>query len=232
MVAAGRAPTPGKGSVGGAMRKGERSLLDTRLKQNVVFSGLPEETRNRIASAATSRRFARGELIARELSSPDHLILLLDGSAQVCRCRNDGTPVVFRILYPPVVVGLLLLSGQPHTADIVAAGPVLAAQLPVRIVRSVFDANRQLLYKVITQLAELVDALSGELIEQRSLPLVERLRTAIWRNADQRGELRLSHEELAGLVGATRANVTRALKQLEVSGQIEVGRRVIRILAG
>jgi len=214
------------------MREPERLLLDTRLRQNVVFSGLPEETRSRIAAAATFRHFDRGELINRELSSPEHLTLLLEGSAQVCRSREDGTPVVFRILYPPAVVGFLLLSGQPHTADVVAAGPVLAAQLPVKTLRNIFDTNRELLYKVITRLAELVDALSGELMEQRSLPLVERLRSAIWRNADLRGELRLSHEELAGLVGATRANVTRALKQLEAAGQIQVERRVIRILKG
>jgi hypothetical protein len=37
-----------------------------------------------------------------------------------------------------------------------------------------FNANRELLYKVVTRLAELVDAPSGEPMEQRSIPLVER----------------------------------------------------------
>jgi len=72
----------------------------------------------------------------------------------------------------------------------------------------------------------------GELMEQRTLPLVERLRVVILRNADEHGELRLSHDELAELVGSTRANVTHALKQMAEAGQVRVQRRVIRILSG
>lgn len=209
----------------------ERSLLLTRLKQNPIFSGLPEEIQDRIADQAFLKTFERGEVIARELSSPGQFILLLEGGVKICRDRDDGTRVVFRTLYPPAGVGYLLLSGQPHTADVVAMDSARVALLPAAALRSIFDANPQLLYRAITRLAELVDQLSEELMEQRSLPLLERLRNAILRSADQRGELRLSHEELAELVGASRANVTRALKRLAASGAITMDRRVIRIVA-
>jgi CRP-like cAMP-binding protein len=190
---------------------------------------MPAEIRHKIAAAATLKTFGRGELIASELSSPSQLILLLEGGVQICRRTDEGTRVVFRILRAPVALGFMLLSGQPHTADIVAADSVLVALVPVAMLRSVFEANPQLLYRVITRLTELVDALSGELMEQRTLPLADRLRVAILRNADERGELHLSHDELAELVGSTRANVTRALRQLADAGKIKVRRRVIRI---
>lgn len=222
-------PGPGAGRKG-ARRIDERSLLRTRLKQNPVFSGLPEAIRDRIADQAGFKTFARGAVIARELSSPDRFVLLLEGGVEICRSRDDGTRVVFRTLYPPAGGGYLLLSGQPHTADVVAAGPAQVALLPVAALRSVFDANPQLLYRTITRLAEFVDQLSEELMEQRTLPLVDRLRNAIYRNADRQGELRLSHEELAELVGSTRANVTRALKRLADAGTITTDRRVIRIV--
>jgi hypothetical protein len=54
-----------------------------------------------------------------------------------------------------------------------------ATPLEVATVRSMFNANRELLYKVVTRLAELVDAPSGEPMEQRSIPLVERRLTRI-----------------------------------------------------
>jgi CRP/FNR family cyclic AMP-dependent transcriptional regulator len=208
---------------------GDSRLLEARLKQSPLFSGMPPETLERIASVASSRICQRGDILARELSASGHFILLLEGTLEISRRLQDGTRAVFRTLHPPAEVGYLLLSGQPHTADVVAAEPAAIALIPVPALKAEFDADPRLFLKAITRLAGLVDELSTELIELRTLPLQERLRAAILRNADDRGELRLSHEELAELVGATRSSVTRGLRELASCGVIALGRRVIRL---
>lgn len=176
------------------------------------------------------RSYTQGEVVARELDVPDTFLLLLEGGVEVCRDSDDGKRTVFRTLYPPAGIGYSSLSGEPRTADLVATDNATIAHLPIKLLRSILDKRPDLLFKAISQLAGLVDELSTELMEQRELPVLERVRRAVYRNADHNGELRLSHEELSQFVGATRANVTRALEELESLGVITTGRRTIRIL--
>jgi CRP/FNR family transcriptional regulator, cyclic AMP receptor protein len=205
------------------------ALLDLRMGQSALFSGLPEEVRRSISASAAFRTFQRGEVLAHELSTPSQMILLLRGSVEVSRLMEGGNRIVFRSLYPPSGIGYLRLAGQPHTADVVAADGTVVALIPLPVLKRLFDQHPELLYKVVAWQAGMVDELSSELIEQRTLSLRDRLEAAIRRNADTSGELRMSHEELAQLVGATRSNVTRALKELSESGGISMGRRVIRL---
>ena len=170
-------------------------------------------------------------MIARELSKPSDLILLLEGSVEISRSLPDGNRTAFRTLHPPAGIGYLLLSGDPHTADVVAQDSALVALIPVTVLKRLFDGPPRLLYKVISRMAGLVDQLSSELIEQRTLPFRDRLQIVIRRNADTQGQLRMSHEQLAALVGATRANVSRTLKTLERAGVVSLHRQVIQVMS-
>jgi CRP-like cAMP-binding protein len=205
------------------------SLLESRISQNPVLGGLPPAARARIAEAAVVRPFKRSETVARELEKSDQFLLVLEGSVEICRYAEDGQKTIFRTVHPPAGIGYLLLSGEPHTAEIVAQEGLRVALIPVALLRDIFRSKPEALYRAIARLAELVDTLSSEILEERTLPLLERVRRAIYRNADQQGILRMSHEELAQCVGATRANISRALKRLEASGAISLGRRVVRI---
>jgi len=205
-------------------------LLRHRLSQNAFFAALPADLGVQVASRSEVRSYARGDVIARELDPSESFLLILDGSVEICRDSDEGERTVFRTLYPPAGIGYSFLAGQPHTAELVATDKTVLAHIPISYLKSIFGTRPDVLYKAISRLAELVDALSTELMEQRTLPVLERVRRAVYRNADQHGELRISHEELSHFVGATRANVTRALEKLEHSGVISMGRRTIRIL--
>ena len=207
----------------------QSSLLDLRLSQNPVFASLSVDARRKIAAAAIVRTCKRSAVLARELEPSDQFLLILDGSLQVCRYSEDGSKIIYRAVYPPSGIGYLLLSGEPHTAEIVAGDDTLVACIPVPLLKDLLNANPKSLYRAIASLSELVDDLSSEILAERTLPLPERVRRAVYKNADQHGELRISHEELAQNIGATRANVSRALKKLEASGTLSLRRRAIQI---
>ena len=205
------------------------SLLESRISQNPVFGGLPLSLRARIAQAAVVKSFTRSAIVARELEKSDQFLLVLEGSVEICRYAEDGRKIIFRTVHPPAGIGYLLLSGEPHTAEIVARDGSSVALVPVALLRDILRSQPEVLFRTITRLAELVDTLSSEILEERTLPLLERVRRAIYRNADHEGILHMSHEELAQCVGATRANTSRAVKSLEASGAISLGRRLVRI---
>ena len=203
--------------------------LQRRLSENPFFSSLPAESLRDITARSRVRTYPRGAVIARELDRPADFLLILDGSVEICRDSEHGERIVYRSLRPPSAIGYSFLAGEPHTANLVASEEVTLACIPLPFLRSVLESRPEVLFKAISRLAELVDSLSTELLEQRTLPLRERVLAAVYRNADARGDVRVSHEELARYVGGTRANVTRALHELADAGDIELGRRAITI---
>jgi CRP-like cAMP-binding protein len=67
-------------------------------------------------------------------------------------------------------------------------------------------------------MAELLGELSDDVEELRLPSIEERLARRLARIGKGRRELEITHGELASLIGATRANVSRAMARLEARG--------------
>jgi CRP/FNR family transcriptional regulator, cyclic AMP receptor protein len=85
--------------------------------------------------------------------------------------------------------------------------------------------------EALAQLGETIVKLSDEIEELRFLDLDERLLRVLRRRSKGLREIQITHEELAQQVGATRENVSRALKRLERKGAIACRHGRIGILA-
>ena len=206
-------------------------ILEKQISLNPLLSVFSSETQKAIARSSVVRRYERGQALAREMEESDRFILLLRGRVDICRNSEEGTLTTFRSLYPPAGIGYLLLSGQPHTADVIAGDTrVTTALIPVLLLRKLLSDRPEGLFRAVTSLAGLVDELSTEIIETRTLSLLQRVRLTLLRNADSDGEFRGSHEDLAAMIGASRAKVSRALTALESAGEVSLSRRCIRIM--
>jgi CRP/FNR family transcriptional regulator len=102
--------------------------------------------------------------------------------------------------------------------------------VPAAALRAVIQANPDVVLGALAQLGETISKLSDELEEMRYLDLDERLSRVIARRAHGLREIRTTHEELAQQVGATRENVSRALKRLERRRAIACHRGRIEVL--
>lgn len=207
-------------------------MIDLRsaLIRNMLFAGLSAQQLEQIARASRLKSFVEGQALAREWEHGDRFFVLVEGSVRVSRVNEEGDEVIYRVLHPPAGIGYLLLSNQPHTADVVAAAEAVVVSVPVAELRALFVEDPSLSFRAIADLAAIVDTLSTELLERQTVPLGERVRIAVLRHADSAGVLRVSHEELGRLVGATRANITRALRSLEENGELVVRRRFIQLV--
>lgn len=205
-------------------------LISRRLAENPLLGALPDESIKRVRRAVTTRSYRRGEVILRDLEHSAHFTVIVSGSVEIRRDTDAGERTAYRVLHPPAAIGYSFLAGQPATADVVAAEDIEVAEIPLELLKREVASRPEAAAKAIAELAGLVDALSTELLEQRTLPVAERVRSAVYRNAGPDGVLRLSHEDLAHHVGCTRANVTRALNDMKDAGEIEINRRTVRLL--
>jgi CRP-like cAMP-binding protein len=196
------------------------------LASTPFFGGLDAGGTARLAAAARRRRLARGETLWRLGEKPDAVAVVVSGSLHVIRTSERGDTLLLRILRPFEVVGLSTVAGAAHSADLVAGESSAVLTLPGRVLRELFAERPALALAAMARLGELLAALTTE----RSCDLDQRLLACLRRHARTRRELYLTHAELAAQVGASRANVSRALARLRRRGAVQCGRRRITLI--
>lgn len=205
-------------------------LVNLRLSQLTLFKDISESELKTVSSAVRVRKYQKSETVIRRSEESKFFMIILSGSVEISRTTMDGYKTVFRHFYPPSAIGYSILAGkQPNSADIIATETTLIALVPLHIIQDMFRKNADLSFSVISHFAHLVNSLSTELLEQRTLSLKERVFRTIQRDCNEQGEMNISHEELAQMVGASRANVSRVLKNLENESKIRLDRRKISL---
>ena len=200
------------------------------LASTPFFGKLDAAGTARLAAAARRRWLGRGETLWRQGEEPDALAVVISGSLHVTRTSERGDLLLLRILRPFDVVGLSTVAGAAHSADLVAGEPTAVLILPGRALRELFAERPALALAAMARLGELLAALTTEVEELRSCELDQRLLACLRRHGRTRREVTLTHAELAAQVGASRANVSRALARLRRRGAVQCGRRRITLI--
>ena len=184
------------------------------------------------ALARASRRvaLARGRALWRRGEHGDAVAVIARGRIDVVRDTAGGKRMLLRSLGPRDSVGLSTLSGLAHSADLVAGESAVVLLVPGRALRESVRRDPGVALRALAQLGETIAKLSDEMEELRFLELDERLVRLLRRRAGALRELRVTHDELAQQAGATRENVSRALKRMERRGAITCRRGRIEFL--
>ena len=200
------------------------------LRRVAWLSALGPRALEDLARSCRRRDVRRGQALADRGDAGD-LYLLITGALEVVRVASDGRRVVFRRLVPGDVVGVSLLGGAVHSADVVATESGSVLQLPRELVRETLLREPEAALRALGRLGEWLGETSDSVEAERTSPLPVRLRTTLSGLGDGRREVRMTHEELASLLGVTRESVSRELKALERSGMIRLRRGRIELLA-
>ena len=200
-----------------------------RLARVAVLAEVPPGELLPLARAAVRRSLRRGQVLWRRGDSPDAAAVVLSGRLDVARSGEGGARALLRALGPDALVGLSTLGGARHSADLVAGEQTEVLVLPGPAMRSLFAKRPELALSSLAQLGGLLASLSDE-VEDRRLGVEERLAKHLAKAARGLRELRVTHEELAARIGASRENVSRALERLERRGAVKLARGRIEIL--
>lgn len=162
--------------------------------------------------------FACGELIVLE---PNFYWLLLNGIVKTCTCTENGTPITLEYWGMDDLIGQPLSMVYPYQVKCLTR--VDAVRLPLE---STYQLT-SLIQRHIQQTEEVLCIL-------RSHKAYHRLRKILLWLSHKFGQevgigqminLRLTHQELAEIVGATRVTVTKIINQLEQEGFLSRPRR-------
>lgn len=196
------------------------------LRNVPLFSGLSESELERLSRVAGRRRVARGAHVVNAGEDAESLLILLTGRAKVTNFDEEGREIILAWLGPGEFFGEMgLIDGSPRSASVVAVEHCelltigkgefqrcmqdnfeVAQKLMRILVRRLRDADRHIeslaLLDVYGRVARLLLDMSEE------------------ENGKRLVRKKLSKQDMARMIGASREMVSKVMRDLELGGYI------------
>jgi CRP/FNR family transcriptional regulator, cyclic AMP receptor protein len=205
------------------------------LKTIDIFACLDEHVLATLERAAVRKKFPKNTLLFSRGDISDSLYVIIEGKVKAVLYNEDGKEILFSIFGPGDYFGELgVLDGEPRTASLVTKTSCKVLILKKRDLDTIIFDNvamsTQLLKKTLIKLREAtlrIENLTFMNVYGRIVNLLLQL-------ADKQagGVLsleRLTHQEIANMVGASREMASRIMKELHSTGYIEIDDRRIAI---
>jgi len=220
-------------------RAGTVPLSDTLLLQVPYFVGLDSKTLIEIERTVRRRTFATGETVLVEGNLCEGLYFVIQGQVRLIRGSTEGREHVLRVIGPGATFNdIAVLDGGPNSDGAVAVGATTVGFIPKADVTALIDRHPEVAKAALRLLSSRQRAL-GSVIEDLALrditTRVARLLLGCIGHYDHIVEqapdacARITHQEIASMVGSVREVVQRALKELERDGAIALERARIRV---
>jgi CRP-like cAMP-binding protein len=201
-----------------------------------LFADLSPAEIEEMDRMAPSTLFRRGELLYSQAQPIRALFVLKTGRVRVFRIAEDGRAFTLAILEPGSVFGEMVLVGQRmYDSYAEAIDDALICRLGVADVERFLLADPRIAVRVARILGERVAELEDRLTDLALRPLQARVAATLLNltrstSSSATGrfgrslQVRLTHEQLAGVIGATREATSRVLGDFADRGLIRQGR--------
>jgi CRP-like cAMP-binding protein len=209
-------------------------MIDIELLRGTeLFAELTDEALARVMANAVSRELRRGDVVFEEGGQPESLYVVEDGRIAIASKSIDGRESVFALMERGELFGEMgLLDALPRSAEARALEPSQITEIPYGPVRAVFEENPALLWGVVALLSGRLRSMDAQLADSVFLDVTGRTAKRLLELAGEADEflLPITQEELAGMVGASRERVNKAIASFVRLGWIDQSDRRYAIL--
>jgi len=193
-----------------------------------LFSMLTASQAESMADAIVKRRFKRGEAIVEQGKKSDALSIILTGRARVMSTDARGREVILATMSPGDYVGeMSLIDDEPHSATVRAEIQTDVLMLGRLQFARCLPENSSMAYAVMKGLVHRLRHADRKIESLALMDVYGRVARALLESAEEDGEGntvirdKISRQDLAKMVGASREMVSRVMKDLEDRGFIE-----------
>ena len=204
---------------------GRRSPL-LLLRSIPLFAGLPENQVYQIARMAGVRKVPRNTTLVRVGDKTDALYVLVSGSAKVLYRDVEGREVILTLLGAGECFGeMSLIDGSPRSADVVSCEPCELLVIAKSDFAHALSENVDLCLNIMKSLADRLREANRKIESLALLDVygrVAKLLLDFSELEDGRRVIRrkVSKQDMAKMVGASREMVSRVMKDLESRGYV------------
>ena len=205
-----------------------------------LFNQMQPEDIRTLAATSRVESFKRGDSIYLPQDRANEVLLLVSGRIKICHLTPEGKQSILVFIEPGEVFGELCLFDYDFREEYAEA-----------------TENSRVIFLPRKFLSEYMDSHShmmrafSKLLGERRLRIEKRLRNLLFHSnrerlifllielLEQYGQeadgavelkIKLSHQEMANIIGSTRETVTVVLGELQKEGILEIARRRVKIL--
>jgi CRP-like cAMP-binding protein len=205
------------------------------LSQTSFFADTPTDAIARIGQAVRTENLQRGDVLFNEGDSPSELFVVLTGRIAIAIGNKpiDSRESVLALMEPGDLFGELgLIDDGPRSAMARAIEPSTVARIPYAPVLAELRSNPNMLWGVTRLLATRLRVMDENLSDSVFLDVTGRTakRLLEMSNGSDEFVLPVTQEELAGMVGASRERINKAIASFIRLGWLEQHERRYKIL--
>ena len=197
-----------------------------------LFEQLEPDELGTISDASAVRILNRGDVLFTEGDEPNELFVVVSGRVAMANRSADGRESVLALMEHGDLFGEMpLFDGLSRSAEARALEPSEVIAIPYEPLRQLYEARPALLWKVVALLASRIRNTDEALADSVFLDVTGRTAKRLLELSGDADEFSLpvTQEELAGMVGASRERVNKAIASFIRLGWIEQTDRRYRI---
>lgn len=205
----------------------------TTLRAIELFSDLDDDVLDLLLAQARQLDLVRGDVIFTEGSEADALYVVESGRIAIGNKSFDGRESMVALMTAGDLFGEMSLFDQlGRSAEARALEPSIVVEIPFQPLTDMWSRRPELLWKVIGLLTRRLRNMDEALADSFFLDVTGRTAKHLLELAgdDDEFEMPITQEELAGLVGASRERVNKAISSFVRLEWIEQIDRTYRIL--
>ncbi|EGK71474.1 MAG: cyclic nucleotide-binding domain-containing protein [Methyloversatilis sp.] len=192
-----------------------------------MFSGLADASLEPIAKVSNMRRVPRGSIVVRAGDKTDFVYLVLSGSLKVLVSDEEGREVILSMLGPGELFGEMgVLDDNPRSATVVTVVPsdliVIAKSDFKRVLQENFEVSMFIMRNLVARLRTAdrkIESLALMDVYGRVARLLLEMADEV--NGEKVVNRKISKQDIAKMIGASREMVSRVMKDLHLQGLIE-----------
>ena len=208
-------------------------IAHTHFTQSMLFGKLNEKELEPIVEKSAKKQLLRGDVLFRENDKPFSLFLVETGRIAIVNKSFIGKESVIALMENGDLFGEMgLFDERGRSAEARALEESCVIEVPYEPINKLYEENPSQLWEVVTMLVNRLRNMDEVLADSVFLDVTGRTAKRLLEISDNEDEFSLpvTQEELAGMVGASRERVNKAIASFIKLGWIEQFDRTYRIL--
>ncbi|MCH8104947.1 MAG: Crp/Fnr family transcriptional regulator [Proteobacteria bacterium] len=204
------------------------------LTKTTLFSGMEPADLDVIASQTVIKKFPKNTVILGQGDDTDSLYVIVKGKVDVFLHNDKGKEIIINTLGESESFGELApLGGIPRQASIITTEESTFGIISRQVFMDTLLARPTISMRIIDLLISRIQDLTEEVSSLALEDVYNRVVRVLYKHAEEVGEKliteKLTQQDIASRVGATREMVHRILKELKTGGYISIEGKHITI---
>jgi CRP/FNR family cyclic AMP-dependent transcriptional regulator len=210
------------------------ATLTETLKKTTLFCGMDQVDIETVAGQTVTRQFPKNTVIVSQGDDTDSFYVIVKGKVDVFLHNDKGKEIIINTLGESESFGELApLGGIPRQASIITTEDstfgIISRQVFMDALLVKPSIGMRIIDLLITRIQDLTEEVSSLALED----VYNRVVRVLYKHAAEVGEKlvteKLTQQDIASRVGATREMVHRILKELKTGGYISIEGKHITI---